>query len=90
VDGLTDVREIAQLFATKYRDLYTNVPYDKHNMQNCIVDELNASLSNSSYLPGFTIDYRAVKTAVARLKPGKKEGSIGFTSDHIIHAGDVF
>ena len=89
VDGLTDDRDIAQLFAAKYRDLYTSVPYDKHEMQS-IVDDLNASLSNSSCLPDCTIDYKAVKNAVARLKPGKKEGNIGFTSDHIIHAGEVF
>jgi hypothetical protein len=32
VDGLTDVTDIAQLFAAKYRDLYNSVPYDKHEM----------------------------------------------------------
>jgi hypothetical protein len=47
-------------------------------------------LSNSSYLRGFTIDYRAIKTAVALLKPAKKEGDIGLTFDHIIRVGDDF
>lgn len=54
-----------------------------------IVDDLNASLSNSSYLPACTIDYRAVKTAVALLEPGKKEGNTGFTSNYIIRAGEA-
>ena len=35
-------------------------------------------------------DYKAVKNAVARLKPSKKDGNKGFTSDHIIYAGEVF
>ena len=89
MDGLTDVRDIAQLFAAKYSDLYTSVPYDKHEMQS-IVDDLNASLSNSSYLPDCTIDYKAVKNAVARLKPGTKEGNISFTSDHFFTPGKFF
>ena len=38
-----------------------------------IVDDLNAHLSNSSHLPDCTIDYKAVKTAVARLKPACKK-----------------
>jgi hypothetical protein len=35
VDGQADCVSIAQLFATKYRDLYTSVPYDTNEMQ-CI------------------------------------------------------
>jgi hypothetical protein len=33
VDGLTEVEEVAQPFATKYRQLYTSVPYDHEEMQ---------------------------------------------------------
>jgi hypothetical protein len=36
VDGLTDVKDIAQLFAAKYRELYTSVPYDKSEMHDAV------------------------------------------------------
>jgi len=33
VDGLTDAGDIAHLFASRYRDLYTSVPYNIDEMQ---------------------------------------------------------
>jgi len=33
IDGLTDVESIAKLFAGKYKELYTSVPYDKSELQ---------------------------------------------------------
>jgi exonuclease III len=89
MDGLTSANEIAQLFAAKYRDLYTSVSYDKFEMQS-IVDALNVSVASTPQAADCVIDLNAVKTAASRLKSGKKEGSTGFTSDHIVHAGDDF
>jgi hypothetical protein len=36
VDGETDVGAIAKLFATKYRELQSSVPYDKDDMQRIV------------------------------------------------------
>ena len=47
MDGQTDVGAIARLFATKYRELYTSVPYDKDDMQR-IVDDVNDSIKGDS------------------------------------------
>ena len=47
VDGQTDVGAIAKLFATKYRELYTSVPYDEDDMQR-IVDDVNDSIKSVS------------------------------------------
>ena len=47
VDGQTDVGAIAKLFATKYRELNTSVPYDKDDMQR-IVDDVNDSIQGVS------------------------------------------
>ena len=47
VDGQTDVSAIARLFAAKYRELYTSVPFNKDDMQ-CIVDDVNDSIKGES------------------------------------------
>jgi len=43
VDGQTDVGAIAKLFATKYRELYTSMAYNKDDMQHMVVDVNNLS-----------------------------------------------
>jgi hypothetical protein len=43
VDGLTDVKDIAHWLPAKFRDLNTNVPHNKYEMQS-IVDDLNVSV----------------------------------------------
>lgn len=53
-----------------------------------IVDDLNAPLSNTALKSDCIIIYSAVENAVHHLKPGQNDGSIGFTSDHTIHASD--
>jgi len=54
VDSLCDSTEIANLFASKFQDLYTQVPYDSVDMQN-IRDELQESLLNEGCLSGSLI-----------------------------------
>jgi len=36
VDGLTEADSIAKLFAVKYRELYTSVPYNKADMHDIV------------------------------------------------------
>jgi len=60
VDGQTDVSAIAKLFATKYRELYTSVPYDKDDMQRIVVDVIDlighaSGNENISFDPLFMI-----------------------------------
>src|SRR5664279_3682608 len=47
VDGQTEAISIARLFADKYRDLYTSVPYDVNEMH-CIQNDVNSLLMNVS------------------------------------------
>src|SRR5664279_1881477 len=47
VDGQTEAISIAKLFADKYRDLYTSVPYDVNEMH-CIQNDVNSLLMNVS------------------------------------------
>jgi len=68
VDGQTDVGAIAKLFATKYRELYTSVPYDKNDMQRIVVN-VNDLLKGDSPLSDCIVHSQDVKSAVGRLKP---------------------
>ena len=68
IDGQTDASSIASLFAAKYRELYSSVPYNRDKLQ-FILDDVNSSL-NDDYLPADCIIHtHDVKSAVARLNP---------------------
>jgi len=68
VDGLTESYSIAKLFAVKYRELYTSVPYNKADMHD-IVSSLNTILVDSPITSDSIINFIDVKAAVSRLKP---------------------
>ena len=87
VDGQTDVSNIARLFADKYRELYTSLPFDKDEMQ-CIVDDVNNAAANDSLSADCIFNIHDVKSAVARLKPHKSDGGSGLSTDHFVQAGD--
>ena len=65
VDGQTDVGAIAKLFATKYRELYTSVPYDKDDMQR-IVDDVNDPIKGDSMYSDCIVHLQDVVSAVGR------------------------
>jgi hypothetical protein len=87
VDGQTECISIAKLFAAKYRDLNTCVPYDINEMHRiqCDVETLLSTAPSSTDCV-FTV--HDLKHAVSRLSAHKNDGSTGLTSDHIINAGD--
>ena len=87
VDGQSEAISIAKLFADKYRDLYTSVPYDVSEMQ-IIQNDVNNLLKNVSSCADCIFNLCDVKSAVSHLKAHKNDGSTGLTSDHIINAGD--
>jgi len=91
VDGHTEATNglIAKLFADKYRDLHTSVPYDVIEMQH-IQDEVNCLLTNEPSLADCIFNFHDVQNAVSRLKTHKNDGSTGLTSNHhhVINAGD--
>jgi len=87
VDGLTESYSIAKLFAVKYRELYTSVPYNKADMHD-IVSSLNTILVDSTITSDSIINFIDVKAAVSRLKPHKRDGCSELSSDNIINVGD--
>ena len=83
VDGSTDPDDIAELFADKYKDLYTCVSYDvtEMNQIRCSIEE-----SIIGYDQTCSITVSEVFDAVCRLKPNKSDGNIGLSSDYFVHA----
>lgn len=89
VDGCTDETSIAQLFALKYRSLYTSVPFDTADMQD-ILAELDAALFNGGGLnkPDQFFTSSDITLAIKKLNLHKNDGnSNGLSTDHLLHAG---
>ena len=90
VDGIKGDANIAGIFANKYEQLYTSVPYGCELEQ--VRDDINVKLND--FCP---VDVQAsqfnvneVKTAVKQISCGKSDGQLGLFSDHIIHGTDKF
>jgi exonuclease III len=88
VDGCTDKSTIAQLFANKYRSLYSSVSFNDAEMRDIRIGleahMLDGGLSKSDHI--FTT--ADVITAFERLNQHKNDGtSNGLSTDHFIHAG---
>jgi hypothetical protein len=74
VDGVNDVNDIAQLFASNYRELYTSVPYDT-NQLNDILNNANETIRiRPPDLTDCVIDLSDVHTAICKLNAHKKDG----------------
>lgn len=87
VDGLSDTPSIAALFADKYRDLYTSVPYDEVDMQR-IMDVVNSKLPCTNVTSDYMFYATEVREAIGHMKRGKNDGSNELVSDHLINAND--
>jgi len=74
VDDVTDAGDRAHLFASRYRDLYTSVPYNIDEMQ-VILNGIDSSLAGMSISKDCILIVSEVENAVSRLKPHKSEGS---------------
>jgi len=72
---------MAKLFADKYRDLYTSVPYEVNEMQHTH-DEVNCLLTNEPSRADCIFNFHDVRNALLPFKAHKKDGSPGLTSDH--------
>ena len=78
---------IAKLFAVKYRELYTSVPYESEEMLR-IQHEIDDLILKNPMYQECSFSFCDVKSAVSRLKLHKNDGSTGLNSDHIINASD--
>jgi len=86
VDGLTDAGDIAHLLGTRYRDLYTSVPYNNDEMQ-VILNGIDSSLAGMSISKDCIFSVSEVEDAVSRLKPHKSDSSSELATDRFINGG---
>jgi len=89
-DGISDAGGISKLFLDKYHTIYNSVSYsdsDMHSIANDVTSKIRAEAGNGI----FHISISDIISAVRRLKPHKKDGCAGLSSDHFINAGnDLF
>jgi hypothetical protein len=77
IDGLSEADSVANLFAAKYRELYTSVPYKELEMQE-IIDGMRAQLTNTTFSEDCIFSINDVKTARSKLKAQQKRGLLRF------------
>jgi len=88
VDGCTNESAISQLFAAKYRSLYSSVSFDKDEMQH-ILNKLDGKVcDNKLYYSNCSFTDHDVSIAITKLNAHKNDGNnAGLSSDHQIYAG---
>jgi hypothetical protein len=87
IDDRADGINIANLFANKYRDLYTSVQYDINDGLNIQIDIKEVLVKATSYADCI-FNLHDSNYAVLRLKARKNDGSTGLTSVHTIPVND--
>ena len=85
VDGCTDEESVAQLFATKYAELFSSVSYDNQEMQN-IIDSVESHILPDMY-HDCVLSSSDVRSAILHLKSHRNDGSCKLSTDHFVNAG---
>ena len=85
--------DMAEIFAHKYKNLYTSVSYTQNEMDSLLNDVYKGI--NNIYCTGLC--YKAhdvipeqIRHAVSRLNCDKNDGSSGLSTDHIIISSEKF
>lgn len=87
IDDITNPLDISNLFASKYQELYTSVPFDSEDLS-LIKSDISVAISHSGFDSNSIFNFAEIKEAVHRLKPGKSDGNLGLGSDYFINACD--
>jgi len=85
VESKTAPVDIADIFANKYKELYTSVAFSDDNMASLklhLADKVSAAGFDAKYRVG----YEEVVFAVCKLKANKDDGDIGLSSNYFLHA----
>ena len=85
MDGVGNSSDIANLFADKYEELYSSVPYDHDDMASLKVEITSAV---EEYNEECVVSFNDVVEAVNSLKHGKSDGFTGLSTDHVINGCD--
>jgi hypothetical protein len=85
IDNVNKPEDIANLFASSYRSLFSSVSSDREDMSS-VHDAINSKLVSDSVNKIFTVSAKDVAKAVRGLNHGKKDGNNILSSEFFIHA----
>lgn len=90
MDGQQGNEAASAIFAEKYKKLYNSISYDEaemNNLQNDIDRDIHEKCEQGKCDCNHTITTEHVYDSVKSLKPCKKDGNVGLSTDHLIHGG---
>jgi hypothetical protein len=85
IDDRSSPADIADMFASKFNDLYVSVAYDQSEMI-AIRETINYELLSEGYNKDCVISANDIHAAISKLKTGKNDGHRGLSSDYFINA----
>jgi len=74
VDGVSGDNDIAQLFASSYKDLYNSVPYSESEMSK-LIEVNNVNVMQNRFTKDCVVSAWNVKNAISKLKAHKSDGN---------------
>ena len=92
IDDVDIDEGIYNLFSSKYKELYTSVPYDideMNQMKSALDIDYVTKCCSGHCVNEHNLDMNDVKCAVEKLKPYKVDGKFESYSDNIINGGDM-
>jgi len=87
VDGCHGTSGISNCFQNKYKELYSSVAYDNHDMDNVLVDTDAMLGCEDAPAADCVINVEEVLHAISSIKPNKYDGMNELSSDYVLHAG---
>jgi len=81
VDGVSDDNDIAQLFASSYKDLYNSVPYSESEMRR-LIEVNNVNVMQNGLTKDCVVSAWDVKNAISKLKAHKSDENFVLNTDY--------
>jgi hypothetical protein len=88
IDDLSSHDDIANMFASKYEELYSCVSFNEDDM-NALKADIANHMGHEDINSECIVNAGEVRDAICKLIPGKGDGYLGLTSDHLINACDA-
>ena len=84
INGCTDDIGIANIFADKYRNLYSSVPTSSEEIDQ-IRSEMHNEMNDEKMFEYVNVTFNDVRTALVKLNANKRDGTRGSDSNHFIN-----
>ena len=81
--------EIAESFASEYRDLYNSCNYEHDGLKHLNTSLKRLLIDNDESLNDSTVSIDDIRDAIRNIKKGKSDGVYDFMSDNFVYGTDV-